>query len=119
MDKVLVQGLQVETIIGIHDWERRVRQALFIDLELAVDANRAAVTDDIADALDYQAVCACVVRFIDQGEFRLLETLCDRLADHLLAEFSPGWLRLSVHKPGAVPAARAVGVTIERGSSVP
>ncbi len=115
MDSVYIRQLRVDTIIGIHDWERRVRQSLYVDLEMAVDMTRAASSENIDDALDYQAVSQRVTEFIQAGEFRLLETLAQRLAEDLLTRFSLAWLSMRVSKPGALTEAADVGVTVERG----
>jgi dihydroneopterin aldolase len=115
MDIVYIRDLRVDTIIGIYDWERRIRQTLLVDLEMASDVRRAAASGDIADALDYKAVADRVTAFIQAGEFELLETLAEDLAAVLQKEFDIGWLRIRVGKPGAVAAAGDVGVVIERG----
>jgi len=115
MDIVFLEQLRVDTIIGIHDWERRVRQTLLVDLEMATDAGPAAASESIEDALDYQQVAARVTAFIQAGEFQLLETLAHELAAVLQTEFGLPWLKLRIAKPGAVPAAQTVGVVLERG----
>ena len=115
MDTVFIRELHVDAIIGIYDWERRVRQSLIIDLELAADARHAAGTDAIGDTVDYKAVADHVSRFVIEGEFHLLETLAEQLATDLLAQFDLPWLRLRIGKPGAIPAAATVGISLERG----
>jgi dihydroneopterin aldolase len=116
MDKISIRGLRAEALIGVHAWERKLPRVLLIDLELATDACRAAKSDSIKDALDYQAVSDATVRFAEASRFQLIETLAEKLAEQLLKEFSVEWLRIAVHKPGAVAAAQSVSVTIERGT---
>lgn len=113
-DRVFLRGLTAECIIGFIDWERRVRQTVVIDLELPVDCRRAAVTDDVADTVDYKRVAKRTLAFIEASEFKLVETLAQRLAMLILEEFGIEWVRLSVNKPGAIRSSRDVGVTIER-----
>ena len=115
MDIVYIRDLRVDTIIGVYDWERRVRQTLLVDLEMAADVHTAAATDALADALDYQAVADHTTAFIQAGEFELLETLAEALAAALQQQFGISWLRVRVGKPGAINAAGDVGVVIERG----
>ena len=103
MDKVFIEGLEIEALIGIYDWERRIRQVLRFDLEMAFDNRVPAASDDIADTLDYKAVSK-----------RLVETLAERCAAIVIEEFGVQWLRLKLSKPGAVRGAQAVGVVIER-----
>jgi 7,8-dihydroneopterin aldolase/epimerase/oxygenase len=113
-DRVFLRGLTAECIIGFIDWERRVRQTVVIDLELPVDCGRAAVTDEVADTVDYKKVAKRVLAFIEASEFKLVETLAHRLALLLLEEFAIEWVRLQVNKPGAIRNSRDVGVVIER-----
>jgi 2-amino-4-hydroxy-6-hydroxymethyldihydropteridine diphosphokinase len=114
MDKVFIEGLEIEALIGIYDWERRVRQPLQFDIEMAFDNRRPAASDAIADTLDYKAVSKRLVEFVSQSGFGLVETLAERCASLILHEFGVSQLRLKLSKPGAVRGARAVGVIIER-----
>ena len=115
MDTVFINDLRIETIIGIYDWERKVRQTISLDLEMGADIRRAAETDDIEDTLNYKAVAKRLIAFVEESEFQLVETLAEKIAAIVLSEFSVPWLRLTVHKPGAVRGSRDVGVIIERG----
>lgn len=115
MDTIRLKGLKVETVVGVHDWERKVPRPVVIDLELATDAARAAKSDAIGDALDYSAVAQAVTAFAGASRFQLIETLAQRLAEKLQKDFAVAWLRLELHKPGAVPGAQDVSVAIERG----
>jgi dihydroneopterin aldolase len=115
MDTVFIEGLEVETVIGIYDWERRIRQPLRFDIEMAFDNRVPAATDTIADTLDYKAVSHRIADFVAQSDFGLVETLAERCAEIVMREFDVPWLRLKLSKPGAVRGAVAVGVIIERG----
>ena len=117
MDKVFIEGLEVEALIGIYDWERRIRQPLRLDLEMAFDNRVPAASDDIADTLDYKAVSKRLIGFVEQSDFGLVETRAERCATIVIEEFGVAWLRLKLSKPGAVRGARAVGVWIERGAN--
>ncbi len=115
MDIVFIRDLRVDAIIGIYDWERRIRQTLSFDLEMAADIARAAATDAIEDTLDYKAVAKRIIAFVEASEFQLVETLAERVAALVREEFGVPWVRLTLNKTGAVRGARDVGVIIERG----
>lgn len=115
MDTVFIDGLEVDTVIGAYDWERGLRQCLRLDLQLGWDISLPALNDELALALDYAVVCQRIQEFATESSFILVETFAEKLAQLLLSEFRLVWLRLKVAKPGAVPAALAVGVEIERG----
>jgi len=114
MDIVFIRDLRIETVIGVYDWEREIRQIVSIDLEMGTDIRPAAVSDHIQDTLDYKAVAKRLIQFIGDSEFQLVETLAQRSADIILNEFNVPWLRLRLSKPGAVTGSQDVGVLIER-----
>ena len=116
MDKVFIRDLRIDTIIGIYDWERKIRQTVSLDVEMAWDNRRPAQSDRIDDALDYKGVAKRLIAFVQASEFQLVETLAERCAEIILAEFGVSWLRLTLHKPGAVRGASSVGVEIERSA---
>jgi dihydroneopterin aldolase len=116
MDIIFLRGLQIDTVIGIYDWERQIRQTVQLDLELGTDIRPAAASDDIADTLDYKAVCERVADFVRESGFLLVETLAERVVQLLREEFGVPWVRLTLTKLGALGGAIAVGLVIERGS---
>lgn len=116
MDIIFLRGLQIETVIGIYDWERKIRQTVVLDLEMAADIRKAAATDAIEDALDYKAVSKRLIAFVEESSFLLVETLAEKITAILLDEFDIPWVRLSLNKKGAIRGASDVGVLIERGA---
>lgn len=116
MDIIFLRGLHIETVIGIYDWERKIRQPVILDLEMATDIRKAAASDDIADTLDYKAVSKRITSFVESSEFFLVETLAERITRILIEEFGVPWVRLTLNKKGAVRGASDVGLIIERGA---
>ncbi|MCH4810974.1 dihydroneopterin aldolase [Vreelandella neptunia] len=116
MDRILIEALSVDTVIGVYDWERSIQQSLSLDLALATDIRSAAATDDLRLTLDYAAICQRIQQFADEHQFALVETFAERLTECLRLEFPISWMRLTVRKPGAVPNAASVGLEITRGT---
>jgi dihydroneopterin aldolase len=115
MDILYIRNLKVDAVVGIFSWEKRIRQPLHLDLEIAIDIRKAAATDDIQYALDYKTVSTRLTQFISQSEWHLIETLAEKIAALLMSEFGVTWLRLKLSKPAALPTADSVGLMIERG----
>ena len=113
-DTIFLGGLTAECIIGIWDWERKVRQKVVIDLEMAADIRRAAASDHIDDTLDYKKVSKRLQQFIEQSQFQLVETLTDRIAQLVITEFGVPAVRVRLNKQGALRGSRDVGIVIER-----
>lgn len=115
MDKIFLTELRVDTVIGIWEWERRIRQTVVIDLEMSADIARAAATDDVADTLNYKSVAKRVQNFVADSSFQLVETLAEGIASIVRDEFDVAWVKVRVNKPGAIRGSKGVGVLIERG----
>jgi dihydroneopterin aldolase len=118
VDRVLIEGLRVDAVIGVYGWEREVRQTLVIDLVMGWDNRTPGGSDDIEQALNYAQVAEEVTAWVGGSAFQLLEALAEGLAAWLLERFGMHGLRLTIRKPGAVPNALAVGVEIERGDLI-
>ncbi len=119
MDTIFLHDLKVDTVIGIWDWERKIRQTVVIDLDMSADIAKAAATDSVDDTLNYKNVAKRVQQFVADSSFQLVETLAERIAGIVTDEFGVAWVRVRVNKPGAIRGARDVGVIIERGQRIP
>jgi dihydroneopterin aldolase len=115
VDRIFITALTAEAVIGIYDWERKIKQRLEIDLEVWKDLRAAAGSEAIADTLNYKAVAKRVLAFVEASRFRLVEALAGEIARIVLEEFNVARVRVTVHKPGAIRHSRDVGVVIERG----
>lgn len=115
MDIVYIRDLKIDTVIGIFDWERAIRQTVSIDIEMATDIKKAAASDHIEDALNYKSVAKRIIAYVESSDFQLVETLAERIGEIILAEYPVPWLRLRLSKPGAVRGSKDVGLIIERG----
>jgi dihydroneopterin aldolase len=115
MDKIFLNELKVETVIGIWEWERKIRQTVIIDLEMSADIAKAAATDDVKDTLNYKSVAKRIQSFVADSSFQLVETLAERIAGIIRDEFEVKWVKVRVNKVGAIRGSRDVGILIERG----
>ena len=115
MDIIFLGGLEIETIIGIYDWERETKQTVVLDIEMAFDIQKAAETDDIQYTLDYKTVSKRIISFVETSQFLLVEKLISEIATIILHEFNVPWVKISLNKKGAIRRASDVGIIIERG----
>jgi dihydroneopterin aldolase len=114
MDIIFLRDLEIDATIGIFEWEKRIKQKVRIDLEMATDVTKAAASDCIDDALDYKAISKRIIQFVEDSRCELVETLIEKVAEILLKEFKIPWVKVTISKPGAVRGSRDVGITIER-----
>lgn len=114
MDKIFISDLRINTVVGIYEWERRIRQSIILDIEMATDIRQAASTDNIKDTLNYKEVAKRLIQFVEASEYELVETLVEACAQLILDEFSTNWVKIRLNKTGALRGARDVGIIIER-----
>jgi len=115
MDIIYLRDLKIETVIGIFDWEREIKQTISFDLEMATDIRKAAASDAIEDTLDYKTLSKRIISFVEASSFQLVETLAEQVAAIILDEFDVRWVQVRLDKVGAIRGASGVGVIIERG----
>ena len=113
-DTIFLSDMRIETTVGIWDWERKIKQTVSIDLEMGADIRRAAASDSIDDTLNYKSVAKRVQQFVADSGFQLVETMAEKIAETVLAEFDVPWIRVEVNKPGAIRGAKGVGIKIYR-----
>ncbi len=113
-DIVYIRELEIETIIGIFDWEREVKQIVSLDLDMAHDISKAGQTDDIQYALNYKSISKRLIGFIEKSEFFLIEALAESVINIVMSDVP--WVKLIISKPGALKGSKDVDVIIEQGN---
>ncbi|MFL0810521.1 MAG: dihydroneopterin aldolase [Agarilytica sp.] len=116
MADIVIEKLKVSAIVGIMDWERCVEQELLVDLKLTCDIEKAALSKNIDDAIDYSAVCEVLEAFIQEKKFLLLETLLEECSNYLLDRFSIEKIFMRCMKTQVLPNTSGVGIEIEKRS---
>ncbi len=114
MDKLVINGIKITTLIGVHAWEKRCPQNIYLDIALSTNAKQIASQDALDAAIDYDKLLQHILHFTDENHFCLLETLAENLAREILTHFATDWLQLTIHKPGAMTIAKDVSITLER-----
>lgn len=114
LDWISIEGLKVDAVIGVYDWEQQQTQQLRIDVDMGWDIQAAAKTDDITQTLDYAKVSEAIDAWVTQQPRQLIETVAEGIAQLVLEQFVVSDIKVKVSKPGAVPAADNVAVTIRR-----
>lgn len=114
MDKVIIEDLCLDTLVGVNAWEQLVRQTLLISVELSCDIKKAAANDTLVDTVDYTGIASRIREFASTHHFQLIETLAEKLAQLLLAEYRIDCVSIYLRKPAALAQAASAGIRIER-----
>lgn len=114
MDKIVIKGLQVNSLIGVYDWEREKKQQLLIDVEIFADLSTAAASDDLTDTFDYAAMALAIAEVCEASNFELLEALAGHIIKHLFTYTKVQRVVLSITKPGILKNAQSVSVVLDR-----
>jgi 7,8-dihydroneopterin aldolase/epimerase/oxygenase len=115
MQYIFIRELKIETVIGVHEAERRAPQVLTFDLEIGIPEKQAFLSDNLSETIDYAAVVALIKRELTSPRFLLLERLAQHLCERIEGEFESSWIRLSVAKGDILAGAKQVGVVLEHG----
>lgn len=113
-DCVFIEGLQVDTIIGVLDHERVQRQPIYLDLYLYFDYEKALGSDQLSDTFCYDEICRKLTQYLSSTQFQLIERLAESVCEWLFAHYRIKSVRLTLKKPEAIAEAKTVGVMIER-----
>jgi FolB domain-containing protein len=115
VDRIVINDLLVQGIVGIKPDERENAQDVLINATLWADTRPAAASDDIADAVDYRSVTKAMIQYATTHKPYLVERLAAELAQVCLgADPRIAEVEISVEKPGALRFARSAGVVIRR-----
>ena len=115
-DRITLTGLTVFAHHGVFEHERVHGQEFIVDLVVEFDMRAAAVSDDVADTVDYGALALTVAAEVRRDPVNLLETVAERVASAILADARIDAVEVTIHKPQApIETAFAdVSVTIRR-----
>lgn len=114
MGKIYIAGLEVDTLIGVYDWERERTTQLLLDVTLDVDLQAAMQSDDVADTVDYAKVAECIVQVGKESTFELLEAFGSKVMNSVLESFPANGITLKIVKPNILPNARTVAVEMSK-----
>jgi dihydroneopterin aldolase len=115
MDDVMyIKDLRVQTIIGLYDWERKVRQEVSIDIDIFFDNKAASSKDSVNDTIDYKKITKAVISHVEKSSYKLQESLAESIAALIKRDHPNNSIRIRVSKPGALRNAKDVGIIIER-----
>lgn len=117
-DTITLQGIHAQCILGCYQDERRQKRDVFIDVTMQTAITRAAQSDCLNDAINYDALVQALLDFTEQSQFQLIETLAERLAQLCLELTTAHAVTLSVTKPHPRPLLSQAVVTITRTRNV-
>lgn len=113
-DIIFIEGLEIETIIGVYEHERDIKQKVVLDIEMTLPESDASSSDDLRHTVDYDAVSKLVTSYVIDTQYQLIESLAEQVASLVLGAFATDSLKLKLSKPGAVKNAKSVGLIIQR-----
>lgn len=112
-DRIHIEGIEVFAHIGVPEEERTKSQRLTFDLTLWPVRSHAELSDDIERAVNYAAVCDEAKSFVRKRRDKLIETLADALATHLLERFEIRKITIELRKY-ILPEVEFVSVSVTR-----
>ena len=114
MGIIHIQDLSVRAIIGANSWERTNKQDLVIGIILEYDSTKAAKTDALSDALDYEVLSKKVIKLVEGSRCLLLEKLAAKVLTAVMADARVEWASVKLDKPHAIAQAKCVSLELSR-----
>jgi len=114
MDRLKLNAIEVECVLGDLPEERRHAQRILVDVALELDLSDAGLTDDLEDTVDYALLVGAIRETLEEARCRLLERAAALVADVCLAERGVSRAVVTVRKTGSVPGLGSAEVTLER-----
>jgi len=116
-DKIHIEQLDVLTRIGVPEEERTNPQKLTVSISFWPYKQTGDVADHIEQAVNYSTVAEETKNFVRDQSVRLVETLAERLASHLLETFPIQKVTIELRK-FALQDAEYVSVTVTQTACV-
>ena len=113
-DIVFIEALNLDTVIGVYEWEKSIQQTLQFDVEMRTDVRAAAAIDDLSKTVDYAVVSEDIVTLAKENQAELIETVAEKVAERILTTYAVASVKITLRKLGAVASTQSVGVIIER-----
>lgn len=111
---VCIRNLRLRGIIGVYDWEKKIRQEISINLRLTFDGEKAAQTDDINETIDYKKLRNQIIDHVEKTDFNLVEKVASDTADIALSFPLAQKVWVEVEKPGALRLTDAVSIIVKK-----
>lgn len=106
-DIVQIENIETEAVIGAYEFEWEAPQPLILDLKLTTDFSNAFASDDLDDALNYDAITQAVRAYVENSRFKLLETLAGGIIREVMAHYPVDKVGVKIRKPKALKNALA------------
>lgn len=110
--KIRIKDLRLRCIIGLHDWEREVRQDVVINIEIEFDNATSASSDDISDSINYKKLTKEIIGKVEKSDFKLIERLAGMIVETVMSDERVGKVIVEIDKPHALRFADSVSVEL-------
>ena len=114
MARIKIKDLLLRTYIGFNPDELVNKQDVVINIEIETEISKQAMeADEPVGILDYKTITKKVIKLVQEGRFKLLEVLTQKILDLIMEDGKVQWARVEVDKPHALRFAESVSLTME------
>ncbi|HKL31862.1 MAG TPA: dihydroneopterin aldolase [Tangfeifania sp.] len=114
MARIKVKDLLLRTYIGFNPDELVNKQDVIINFEIETEISKQAMeADEPVDILDYKTITKKVIKLVQEGRFKLLEVITQKILDLIMEDEKVQWARVEVDKPHALRFAESVSLSME------
>jgi len=110
--RIFLRNVETRISMGIHDFEKKARQRVMINVDLYLEPDARIERDHISETVDYDFLRREIAALADSGHFHLQETFCEKILAICLARPGVVAVRVSSEKPDVYPDCESIGFEI-------
>ena len=109
---IKVKNLKLKTIIGVYDWEKKIKRDLVFNIEVETNNIKSLSSDELSDTIDYDEIVA-IVKTIGVKRFFLIEKMAGEILKEIMQNQKILRCKIEIDKMGIIEDADSCSVTIE------
>ena len=109
-----IENLRLRTVVGIYEWEKKIKQDIIINVEIEFDGEMAMETDDISHSVDYKELNKEIISTVENNRYNLIERICGDVSEIIMRNDKVSRTTVRIDKPGALRFTDSVSVEMTR-----
>jgi len=110
--KVIITDLVFNTLIGIHDFEKKKEQQIKFNIEIDINPLLKGAENDLDSIVNYENVIKKIKLITQKKHYNLLETLAEDIFSNLFVSKNIIKIKLRIEKPEIIKNTSSVGIEI-------
>ncbi len=112
MKTINIKNLEINTTIGVYEFEKKIKQRVYLSMTLCYDFSKAMSSDDLNDTLDYDKLSQKLKLVLESNNYELIERMLGEVQKILINNYQLTKYKIEISKPSALSDAENVSVSL-------